>query len=174
MNGTSPSLTPRSCGLAIWSLVLGILGIALCFLGPLFGIPAIICGHMALSRIKLAGGGLTGNGQAIAGLVMGYITIAMIPVIALLTAIAIPNFVKARQVAQRNGCINNLRVIDAAKQQWALENGKEAGVVPTLADLTPFFPGSGALPQCPAGGQYEIQSIGESPTCTLPEHELSY
>jgi prepilin-type N-terminal cleavage/methylation domain-containing protein len=48
----------------------------------------------------------------------------VVAIIGLLAAIAIPNFVHARQVSQTNACINNLRQIDGAKQQWALENGK--------------------------------------------------
>jgi prepilin-type N-terminal cleavage/methylation domain-containing protein len=51
----------------------------------------------------------------------------VVAIIGLLAAIAIPNFVKARQTAQRNACISNLRQIDGAKEQWALENKKSAG-----------------------------------------------
>jgi prepilin-type N-terminal cleavage/methylation domain-containing protein len=51
----------------------------------------------------------------------------VVAIIGLLAAIAIPNFVKARQTAQKNACIRNLREIDGAKEQWALENKKSAG-----------------------------------------------
>ena len=51
----------------------------------------------------------------------------VVAIIGLLAAIAIPNFVKARTTAQRNACINNLRQIDGAKEQWALENNKTTG-----------------------------------------------
>ena len=63
------------------------------------------------------------------------------------SAIAIPNFIKARETAQRNACINNLRQIDAAKQQWALENGKKDGDVPTRSDLAPYL--RGGFPELP-------------------------
>ena len=56
---------------AVWSFVLSLLSL-LC-LGPLTGIPAIICGHVSYSNIKKSQGTLTGGGLAIAGLVMGYI-----------------------------------------------------------------------------------------------------
>ena len=46
----------------------------------------------------------------------------VVAIIGLLAAIAIPNFVKARETARRNTCINNLRLIDGAKQTWALES----------------------------------------------------
>jgi prepilin-type N-terminal cleavage/methylation domain-containing protein len=51
----------------------------------------------------------------------------VVAIIGLLAAIAIPNFVKARGTAQKNACINNLRQIDGAKEQWALENKKSSG-----------------------------------------------
>jgi hypothetical protein len=49
----------------------------------------------------------------------------VVAIIGLLAAIAIPNFVKARTTSQQNACINNLRLIDASKQQWALEQKKQ-------------------------------------------------
>src|SRR5208283_1364436 len=52
-----------------------------------------------------------------------------------LAGIAVPNFIKAKQTAQKNACINNLRQIDAAKQQWALENKKTTTDTPTREDL---------------------------------------
>lgn len=73
--------------------------------------------------------------------------------------------------AQANACINNLRQIDGAKQQWALEKHKTPGAVPTPADLAPFLPG-GAMPVCPAGGVYSINAVGALPTCSVPGHAL--
>ena len=75
---------PATSVLAIWSLVLGILGLAL--LGPITGIPAVICGHMARSRIRKSNGELTGSGMALAGLITGYIGIAWVGVVVLLIA----------------------------------------------------------------------------------------
>ena len=51
----------------------------------------------------------------------------VVAIIGLLAAIAIPNFVKARTTAQKNACIANLKQIDGAKEQWALENKKTQG-----------------------------------------------
>ena len=59
----------------------------------------------------------------------------VVAIIGLLAAIAIPNFVKARQTSQTNACINNLRQIDAAKQQWALEKGQPGGATPSSTDI---------------------------------------
>ena len=109
----------------------------------------------------------------------------------LLGAIAIPNFVRARNMAQANGmnvgprgaaaarspqnaCIINLRLIDAAKQEWALENHKQNSDTPTEQDLLPYFgPGpAGKFPVCPAGGKYIIGAISEKPRCSIPGHVL--
>lgn len=96
----------------------------------------------------------------------------VVAIIGLLAAIAIPNFVKARQTAQTNACINNLRIIDAAKQQWALEKGKKSDDTPTEEDLQPYIGRNGKFPKCPQGGTYTIGSVGESPTCSIPGHQL--
>jgi hypothetical protein len=173
MNEAPPlnlSRQPKHSGFAIWSLVLGILGL-ICF-SILSAIPAVICGHMALARIKRSAGVLTGKGLAIAGLVTGYLGIAWAVVfIPMMAAIAIPNFVKARSTAQRNACVNNLRQIEAATQQWALQNQKKAEDPVTVTDLQTYFP-NGQTPTCPAGGVYTLKRVGELPSCSTPNHAL--
>jgi regulator of replication initiation timing len=72
--------------------------------------------------------------------------------------------------AQR-ACINNLRQIYAAKQEWALENNKAADAIPTAQDLLPYFK-DGTFPVCPSGGTYTIGAVGEVPTCSIPGHVL--
>ena len=94
----------------------------------------------------------------------------VVAIIGLLAAIAIPNFVKARATSQANACINNLRQIDAAANQFALEKGKTTGSSITLtSDLTPYIKlnSAGSIPPCPAGGSYTETTVGTTPTCTL-------
>ena len=94
----------------------------------------------------------------------------VVAIIGLLAAIAIPNFVKARATSQMNACINNLRQIDAAANQWALEKGKKTGdTIAYPGDLTPYIKLNSAtsIPPCPAGGVYAITGVGNTPTCTL-------
>jgi len=94
----------------------------------------------------------------------------VVAIIGLLAAIAIPNFIKARATSQMNACINNLRQIDAAANQFALEKGKKTGDSITWPDdLTPYIKLNSAtsIPACPAGGDYNIANVGNSPTCTL-------
>ena len=74
-------------------------------------------------------------------------------------------------VNQLNACINNLRQIDAAKQEWALENNKTAGAIPTAQDLLPYFTDN-LFPVCPAGGVYSINTVGVPPACSIPGHVL--
>ena len=62
----------------------------------------------------------------------------VVAIIGLLAAIAIPNYVHARQVSQANACISNLREIDSAKQQWALEQGKKSSDTPVDTDIKPY------------------------------------
>jgi Skp family chaperone for outer membrane proteins len=72
---------------------------------------------------------------------------------------------------QLNTCINNLRQIDAAKQQWALENDKTADAIPPAQDLLPYFRG-GIFPVCPSGGTYTINAVSVPPTCSVSGHVL--
>src|SRR5258706_13209291 len=171
-DASTPPLQPKNSGLAVWSLVLGVLAIVLSIvcIGPLFAIPAVICGHVAYSRIKRSAGALSGEGLAMGGLITGYIGIALIPVIALLAAIAVPNFVKARDTAQRYACINNLRQIEGAKSSWALERKKNDGEPVMAADIRGYL-STNSL-KCPKGGVYQINPVGEKPTCSISGHEL--
>ena len=77
-------------------------------------------------------------------------------------------------VAERNACINNLRQIDAAKNQWALENNKTVGAVPTAQDIAPYvkLDANGNISGCPSGGTYTIGAVGVPPTCSIPGHVL--
>jgi hypothetical protein len=68
-------------------------------------------------------------------------------------------------------CVNNLRLIDAAKQQWALENNRPAQAVPTPQDLLGYLPNK-AFPTCPSGGVYNINPLNQPPTCSTPGHSL--
>jgi prepilin-type N-terminal cleavage/methylation domain-containing protein len=104
----------------------------------------------------------------------------VVAIIGLLAAIAIPNFVKARATSQANACINNMRQLDGAAQQWALEKGKHQGDTITIAsDLTPYIKLNSAskIPPCPAGGTYTDALVGDTPTCSLgtsitPFHQM--
>jgi competence protein ComGC len=113
-----------------------------------------------------------GRKAALTGTIMSGASLVMLPVIGLLAAIAIPNFVKAREASQKNACVANLRQIQGAKDTWALENKKTTSETPTAADLygpQKYIKGE---PTCPAGGTYSINSVAETPTCSVPAHVM--
>ena len=94
----------------------------------------------------------------------------VVAIIGLLAAIAIPNFVKARATSQANACINNLRQIDAAANEFALEQHKTTTQTITYpSDLTPYIKlnAASSIPPCPAGGTYTCAAVGTTPTCSL-------
>ncbi len=97
--------------------------------------------------------------------------LVLFAVLALLAAVAIPNFVKARGGPHRAyGCFSILRQIDGAKDQWALENKKSVGT-PVVASEVDAYIKSGA-PKCPNGGTYTYGAVGETPKCSIPGHTL--
>lgn len=75
----------------------------------------------------------------------------VVAIIGMLAAIAIPNFVTSRKNAQATACINNIRVIQGAKDQWALESRRGSSDTPSESDLQPYVGRgiAGKLPTCP-------------------------
>jgi prepilin-type N-terminal cleavage/methylation domain-containing protein len=97
-------------------------------------------------------------------------------IIGILLAIAIPNFVKAREVSRAKSCLANLKSISYAKEQWATELKKATTDVPAATDLYPSD-GSGYLrttPTCPSGGTYSINDMITTPTCTVGTNGTPY
>jgi len=91
----------------------------------------------------------------------------VVAIIGLLAAIAIPSFVKARNTSRINACVNNLRLIDAGKQQWAMDENAADDATPDATNIQTYVR---SLPICPAGGttfadSYEINDLNTSPTC---------
>ena len=91
----------------------------------------------------------------------------VVAIIGLLAAIAIPNFIKARTTSQMNACINNLRQVDGAIQQWALENKKDSASTVAFTDISGYLKNSVI---CPSGGttfanSYTISDVTTKPVC---------
>lgn len=100
----------------------------------------------------------------------------VVAIIGLLAAIAIPNFVRARATSQKNACINNLRQIDGAVQQWALENKQAPDAGVTYTDIKDYLKREVV---CPSGGttfdnSYTLDTVADAPVCKLDatEHVL--
>jgi prepilin-type N-terminal cleavage/methylation domain-containing protein len=96
----------------------------------------------------------------------------VVAIIGLLAAIAIPNFVKARNTAQINACIGNLRQIEGAKQQWAIENKKASSDSPADSDLFGSTLYLKAKPTCPGGGTYTLNAVDTNADCNVTSHDL--
>ncbi|MDB6032256.1 MAG: type secretion system protein [Verrucomicrobiales bacterium] len=99
----------------------------------------------------------------------GFTLIEMMIVVLLLgvlSAVAVPNFVKARSDAQVKACILNLKQVYSAKQQWGLEMLKSDTAIPMDTDLAPYL-NANSMPSCPAGGTYRIRRIYRDPVCSL-------
>src|SRR3974390_1052350 len=107
----------------------------------------------------------------------------VVAIIGLLAAIAIPNFVRARTTAQQNACINNLRQIDGAKQQWALEQKANATASPVSSAIQPYRGRGigGSWPTYPSDSRktftssYTINDLQTAPACRIlsTSHQLN-
>jgi prepilin-type N-terminal cleavage/methylation domain-containing protein len=94
----------------------------------------------------------------------------VVAIIGLLAAIAIPNFVRARENAQRTACQSNLRGIEGVKATWSLENRRGSTDVPTDADLFGPTLYMSAKPGCPANGTYTLNQVDTKPLCSVTTH----
>ena len=99
-----------------------------------------------------------GNGFTIVELMI------VLAVIGLLLALAIPNFVKYRDNSQLNAIYSNLRMIESAKDQWALEHKKGTGELTDLPSLSDFL--KGGTIQTVVSETYEVNVIGSPPYAT--------
>lgn len=90
-------------------------------------------------------------------------------IIAILLAVAIPNFLRARDTSRARSCQGNLRVIASAKEQWAMDNRKTGSDTPTSTDLvTSYIKGqAGTLPTCPMSGSYSVGNMSSWPSCSV-------
>ena len=94
----------------------------------------------------------------------------VVAIIGLLASITIPNLVTSRQQSRTSVCINNLRLIAAAKDQAAIELGMVETVTPTTTQLSPYLKNVqlvAGLPKEPQGGTYTIGAISVEPTCSV-------
>jgi len=94
----------------------------------------------------------------------------VIMVISILLMIAMPNFINARANGRLKACVSNLKQLESAKEQYALENGVNNGEAVGWNNIVPTYVKE--QPVCPAGGEYNLQVIGQEVTCSYPGHEL--
>jgi hypothetical protein len=148
MNTIPPAVpaapTSKTSGLAITSLVLGILGMS-CLLPVVGGIAALICGIVALSKIKNSGGALTGQGLAIGGIATGAVGILLIPIMA---AMLLPALASARAQARRVQCMANLKQIGLGIAQY-YDDQNPNKMPAKLDDILPYVGNESKIFICP-------------------------
>lgn len=113
----------------------------------------------------------TPAGCGIAVIVASAMLFFFIFFIGLLAAIAIPNFIMARQTAIASACKANLKMIEGAKQVWALDVNASNDAIPTWEDLVPNY--MTKKPECAAGGSYPLESVGEPAICSIGDNKTS-
>ena len=89
-------------------------------------------------------------------------------IIGILLAIAVPNFVRAREASRAKACVANLKQIDSAKEQWAMDNRVSSGAAgPAIATLVGASGYIKSTPACPSSGTYTVSAIGTNPVCSV-------
>lgn len=91
----------------------------------------------------------------------------VVTLIGTMAAIGVPNMIKARSESQKDICINNLRQINSAIQQWAVENRQPIGASVAETDVTPYMRNKAI---CPAGGSsftdsYLLNTVADGAVC---------
>jgi hypothetical protein len=114
-----PTDAKRKIGLSTTSLVLGILAIVPCSIFA--GIPAIVTGHIAHYRASKQPDLYGGAGQALAGLILGYLSIPL-AIVAIVAGLLLPALQKVKSRAQTVSCVSNLKQVGLAARIWATEH----------------------------------------------------
>lgn len=133
-----------------WLALLGLIPVVNLFVS----IPSAICpeGYAAAKKLDRAG-------KILAGILVGSIVLLVI-------AIAIPSCVKARDTAQRNACINNMRMLDSAKEQAAMVHNYRDGATVQESEVSEYLQKGFSGLVCPEGGRYTINPVGQDPACS--------
>jgi len=139
-----PAALAKTSGLAIASLVLGILGLFTCGFTALVG---LILGIVAISKIKKNEGRLRGQGLAIAGTIVSAVFLLMLPIYA---AMLLPALAKAKQRAQTINCVNNMKQLALAVRIYSTDHNDQFPPAATWCDAIQKEAGSERIFKCAA------------------------
>ena len=142
---TAAAAPARTSGMAVSSLILGILGVFTCGITALFG---LILGAVAMTQIKRNHGRLSGSGFALAGIIVSGICLLMMPFFA---ALMLPALASAKQKAQTINCVNNLKQLSIAVRMYSADHKNQFPPAATWCDAIRSYAGSEKIFQCPAG-----------------------
>jgi prepilin-type N-terminal cleavage/methylation domain-containing protein len=93
-------------------------------------------------------------------------------IMGILMSIAVPSFIQARQSGRKSSCLANLKAIETAKEQWAMDNKKANGDAVAFTNLVGLTLYIKNTPSCPEAGTYTVNNIGTTPTCSVTNHVL--
>jgi hypothetical protein len=141
---STPSTPLKTSGLAVTSLILGILGVVTCGVTALVG---LILGIVAMVKVKNSGGKLGGNGIALAGVIVSGIFLFMIPFFA---AMLLPALAAAKEKAQSINCVNNEKQLALAIRIYSSDNKDQLPPAATWCDAIKASAGTEKIFQCPA------------------------
>ena len=145
--GGSPIGPARTSGMAVWSLVLGILSLICGFLTLLSAPTGLILGLVALSKIKNSEGRLAGRGLALAGAIISGVAILFIPVMA---ALLLPALAKAKSKATTINCVNNVKQISLGARIYSSDNNDVYPAGTNWCDALNQYVGAAKVYQCPS------------------------
>jgi len=91
-------------------------------------------------------------------------------IIGILLAIAVPNFLRARESSRAKACVSNLKQIEAAKEQWAMDTKAATTATPTFADLVGPTKYIKSTPVCPSNGTYTVNDMSTDPVCSIGDN----
>jgi prepilin-type N-terminal cleavage/methylation domain-containing protein len=94
----------------------------------------------------------------------------VVTIIGFLAGLGVPAFMRARASTQKGRCVDNMRQMSGAKEQWAVENFANNGDSVEEDAIAPFF--KRGFPTCPGGGDYELNVVGQDPTCNIGGHTI--
>ena len=134
----------KTSGMAISSLVLGILGVFTCGVTALIG---LILGIIAMVKVKNSGGKLGGGGIALAGVIVSGIFLVMIPIYA---AMMLPALAAAKQRAEAINCVNNLKQLSIGVRMYSGDNKDQLPPAATWCDAIQPEAGTTNIFHCPA------------------------
>ncbi|MEO6846530.1 MAG: DUF4190 domain-containing protein [Chthoniobacterales bacterium] len=155
MNDSAPQTEQKTSGLAITSLILGILSVTCC--GLFTGVAAIICGHIAHSKIGRSAGELKGKRLAIAGFVLGYVSIV---ITIILTAIMLPGMSGAVQKGKQALQLGYAQQIAIAMRKGGHEIMPADSGITTVSQLKEKLVQNGMPPELIRGIPFENFLIG--------------
>ena len=142
---TAPATPAKTSGLAIASLVLGILGFCSFGLTPMVG---LLLGIVSLARINRSNGALGGWSLALAGTVLSGVFLLMLPILA---GLLLPALAKAKNKATAITCMNNLRQLRLAARLYAGDNNEQLPSAANWCDALQKYVATGKTFQCPLG-----------------------